>query len=106
VAYFHYKTLNKGQEIQVSLKEGFDLSRWGDLETFYRKEIKAGCLNWSLDLSRLEQVSSPMLGMLVGLNTMLSTRGGVLRAIVRRGSRLAQLLTICKLNLIIQIKEI
>ncbi|MCE5230711.1 hypothetical protein LLG95_14120 [bacterium] len=91
---------------RIKLPTGFSSRHWVLLEHYYREKIDEGCLNWELDLTQLELIRSPMLGLVIGFNTILETRNGKLRVIVRKHSPVAQVLNISKVNLILDIHEV
>lgn len=90
---------------RLQLPAGFDVKDWGTIERYYREKIHAGHLQWELDLTRINFFSSTMLGLLIGFNTILQTRGGTLRVIVQKDSSLLQLLKLSKVDRIIAILE-
>ena len=67
-------------------------------------QLKAGSSNfWDLDLRTLEFMGSNSLGMIVSLNAALSARGGSLRLLMAKGSRIATLIQLTKLDRIISV---
>lgn len=94
-----------GEPARIKLPQGFDSDDWDHLEPFYREKIGEGHLHWEVDLTDLQYFSSTMLGLLLGLNTILAIRGGTLRIIVSKTSRLAQLLMVTRVNQIMDVVE-
>ncbi|MCL5270333.1 MAG: STAS domain-containing protein [bacterium] len=91
--------------MQVLLKADFTADKWDEFERHYGPLIAKGVVNWDLNLTEMQWINSVFLGLLVGLNTMLSTRGGRLRVLVPRKSKIADILFLAKLNRILNIHE-
>ena len=102
-------TARKGRSpshLHVSLSSAFNADAWKEFEDFYREQIRAGCIHWDLDLCQVTFFNNVMLGMLVGLNTILTTREGSLRIVVRSKSPLSQLFSLSRIDRIMSVNEV
>lgn len=88
---------------EVTLLTDLSQKEWNELMEFYQQKIAGGSLHWDLDLRQLDFITSMSLGMIVGLNTSLSTRGGSLRLVMSRGSKVAHLIHLTKLDRIVDV---
>ncbi len=104
---FTFKAFPAGshEKIRLTLDSKFSLEHWSQLERFYQNEVAQGCLQWVLDLSRMSFMSSMLLGMIVGFNTLLATRGGQLNLFLGENHRLIQLFAVTRLDQIISIEQ-
>ncbi len=102
-------TTRKGRSashLHVSLTSAFNADAWKEFEAFYRDRIRDGCIHWDLDLREVTFFNNVMLGMLIGLNTILTTRDGSLRIVVRAKSPLSQLFSLSRIDRIMSVNEI
>ena len=103
MAHFIVTRVVADNRMVVVLNPDFTIDHWQALEDFYQKEIAEGKLLWDLDLGQLSFINSMMLGLIVGFNTMLNSRGGEFRLLVPEHSRIGDLLTLAKLDTIINV---
>jgi anti-anti-sigma regulatory factor len=95
-----------GNRITIALNPGFSIQDWETFMAFVRHKIGQKVLNWDLDLRRIPCLSSMLLGAMVTLNMVIRSQRGDLRLIVAKGSRVAQLFVLSKLNRIITMMEL
>ena len=94
---------NDSKTTEIVLQSDLSQKEWNDLMEFYQQKILGGNLHWDLDLRLLDFITSMSLGMIVGLNTSLSTRGGSLRLVMSKGSKVAHLIHLTKLDRIVDV---
>lgn len=91
---------------RIKLPQGFSSDDWGQLEEFYKDRISEGHIHWELDLTLIQFFNSTMLGLLIGFNAYVVSRGGSLRVIVIKKSNLAQLLKLTRVDRILEMNEV
>lgn len=89
--------------MRVTLEKQFNNEQFELLIKFYQERLAGGVINWDLDMRQLEMINSMMLGMLVAFNASVSSRGGRLRMILKKASKVAELIIITKLDRIINV---
>ena len=103
---FDLRVYENSQTIEVILQSHFGVDHWQQLENYYREQIGKGKVNWDLDLRNLGFLSSLLIGLIIGLNTILISRQGMLRLIIPKGSHLAEIFRIARLNRVLAILEV
>ena len=103
---FKTSYLERPPRVRVTLYPDFKVEDWKNFEIFYRESIHEGTIVWEVDIHQLLTINSLMLGLLIGLNTILIGRGGSLTLIVQTDSKLAQLLYSARIDRIIEIQKI
>ncbi len=91
--------------VNVSLKPGFDEEHWLVFEEFHRHYIAKGIINWNIDLCEIESITSQLIGLIIGFNAIVISRGGVMRLTVKKDSPVAAILKQQRLAIIMPIKE-
>lgn len=81
-----------------------DHDDWAELHQELRLLIKDKVKCWEVDLTYLDRPDSHALGMLITLAATIKNRGGSYEFLVRRGSQLAQLVQVTKVDLIVEIR--
>lgn len=94
---------NDSKTTEVTLSNDLSQKEWNDLLEHYQQKIAGGFLHWDLDLRNLDFITSMSLGMIVGLNTSLSSRGGSLRLVMTKGSKVGHLIHLTKLDRIVDV---
>lgn len=103
---FEYKEYSIPRSfIRVTLLPTFEWSLWEDLEQFYYSRIEQGIIHWELDLRQIHHINSMLIGLMVGFNTILTSRKGSLRLLVSKGSPTFQVLFLSKIPRIIPVQE-
>ena len=92
--------------MHVVLPSGFDHLMWGEFEPFYREQIRQNVIHWRLDLSATVTLESVVLGLIVGLNAVLESRGGSLTLVVRKKTPTADLIDSSRVNKIVNVEAI
>lgn len=105
MALFQITHIKADYRVIIDFDPSFGINNWASLEFFYQKEIKEGFIFWDFDLGRLGYINSMMLGLLVGFNTMLASRGGKLRLLTPSDSRIADLIKLSRLDQIIEMVQ-
>jgi anti-anti-sigma regulatory factor len=87
----------------VTLPKGSSSSVFEDLVRFYQEKISTGVINWDLDLCEIEFMNSLAIGMMVAFNASLIHRNGKLRLILKKGSKVTDLILCTKIDKIIDV---
>src|SRR5690242_9918348 len=87
--------------MDVELVKGFTSDNFETLVQFYQDRVNKGVLHWDVSLRNLEIINSVGLGVLVAFNAAVASRGGKLRLILRKDSKITSLLQLTKLDKII-----
>lgn len=80
-----------------------DRDTWRDLSQFVKAQLEAGTTDLLLDLTELKQLASADIGMLVGINGNVLTRGGHMRVRIVPDSPTAQLLRLTRVDTILEL---
>lgn len=87
--------------MNIELKTGFTSDNFESLVQFFQDRVGKGVVNWDVSMEKLEIINSIGLGVLVAFNAAVASRGGSLRLILKKDSKLASLLHLTKLDRII-----
>jgi hypothetical protein len=79
-------------KVLVSLASDFTVEDWAEVEAQSHVHLAQGRVRWRVDLTRLKQFNSRLMGLLIGLNAILDIRGGDLELLARRDSMVAHAL--------------
>ena len=88
---------------QVHLVTEPSHQEWSEIMDSYQQKTSVGWVHWDLDMRKLDFIGSHSLGMVVSLNTCLTTRGGSLRLVMTKDSKIANLIQLTKLDRIINV---
>ncbi len=102
---YKVQTINSARIGQLCLLPEFHPDHWDDVSPIIDEKIGHGFLTWDIDLRKLTLINSIMLGYFVELNGKLMSTRGSLRLILKRDSKLLQLIALSKIHLIIPIHE-
>lgn len=98
---FSYMFFKESGTMQVILSRGAGQTDFENLVRFYQEKINCGVNNWDVDLRQLDFINSTALGILVAFNANVMSRGGRLRLILQKSSKITDLITLTKLDRII-----
>jgi len=106
MASFESQYMENQQTMQIVLGPSFGHEQWGELQAFYGAQCETPELRlWVIDMRQVTFLNSMLLGLLVGFNAVVSSRGQEFRLLVTKGSKPAEILYFAKLNRIINIRE-
>jgi anti-anti-sigma regulatory factor len=91
--------------MEVVLHFDFKVDQWEDFQKNFSDQLKQDTLKWDLDLRQIRFISSMILGLIVGFNTIVRGHSGILRVITTRNSQVSQLLKPSRLNYILKVVE-
>jgi ABC-type transporter Mla MlaB component len=90
-------------KVLMSLEPNFTVEDWDGVEAQSRGHLAEGRVHWRVDLCQLKQCDSRLMGLLIGLNAILDTRGGTLELLTRHDSLVAQALKHARLERIMTV---
>lgn len=93
-------------QMMVELNPGFTNEDWEGFTAFAKTKLGEGIVDWSLDLRRLQLITSMFLGAIIGLNMVVQSRRGTLRLIVEKDSRISKVIHMSKINRIITVRDV
>lgn len=92
------------KSVVIHLVTGMEAGEWRNLHRKVDHLIGEGCLDWTIDLKRVESASSTDIGMIIALSAKAARCGGGLRVAVKAGSEVEQVLKLLKADQILTVK--
>jgi hypothetical protein len=104
----NFRVWRMGNEAKLRIKfsPAVKVEDWDALEPYYRSQIAEGIVQWEADLTELAMVNSRMIGLLIGLNTILALRGGGLKLLAARRGLVARTLIQSRVHQIMELQEV
>lgn len=94
------------QDVRVRLLEGFTEDHWPALERQQQAWFDQGLRHYLLDLTCIQQLTSRVIGLFIGLNARMTLRGGRVRLVVLEGSRLAGTIHMMRLHKLMDVESV
>jgi hypothetical protein len=91
---------------RITLKPEFKIEQWVAVDAAFQTKLKIGRLIWELNLRQIDLLDFQFYGFIIGMNTMISSRNGVLSVYVETNSGLARKSRKTRLNLILEMIEL
>lgn len=89
----------------IQFKDTLSMEEWESLRTQILSMLGGNYMDWEFDIRELTHCNSITLGMWVTLNAVIANKGGKLALLTRAESNPTRLLSLTKLDGILEVKQ-